>query len=469
MSFLKHSAWIVPCICIIVLSSTPTKSSAIPYFARKYRTTCSRCHVAVPKLNTFGKNFQLHGYQQPGDAKAGKIEFPEDKNVTLPENIPIAMMMENGVALDRAAGNQGSNSINSTTVFHIFGADSIAPDIGFFGELANQGGVTDVGKISLIFSHLGNQNIFGQVGNLDMVEHGVTEHDLFARTGYGIQDLGLGALGSPFALSAQRMGVRVYGLIGSDVTPDLIHAKPTGGEPAKPEGAKSEDGRPMALADSQKKGKKGADEDEMDAADPMDSMKGFLWEVGLYNSTNLSSGLATQTVNPGPSDYQARINAYFSGDSFIGIAGYTGLQSVAGIPGVAGPANRYKMFGPDFSYYFGKPFEKVQGVKVKPFNLLGGYLTGEAANPTGAGTSVAFHGYFAELDYAVSPKSMAFIRYDKVDSNNLGAFMPGAIVEGITANYTYYIRTNFWVGAEYTHDLTTTKQDMFGLVFDFAF
>jgi hypothetical protein len=201
----------------------------------------------------------------------------------------------------------------------------------------------------------------------------------------------------------------------------------------------------------------------------MDRLTGFLWEVGLYNSTNLSSGLPTQSVDPGPSDYQARVNMYFNGDSFIGVAGYSGLQSIAGVPGAFGPANRYQMVGPDFSYYFGKPFKKVEGVMLKPFNLIGGYLTGQVDNPFGTGQQVAFNGYFTELDYALSPRSMCFLRYDKVNSNSLGAFMPGAIVEGITADYTYYFRTNFWLGVEYTHDLTSTKQDMLGVLFDFAF
>lgn len=37
----------------------------IPVFARKYRTSCSTCHTAAPKLNALGEAFRLNGYRFP--------------------------------------------------------------------------------------------------------------------------------------------------------------------------------------------------------------------------------------------------------------------------------------------------------------------------------------------------------------------------------------------------------------------
>jgi len=37
----------------------------IPAFARQYRTTCSTCHTAAPKLNVMGEAFRLNGYRMP--------------------------------------------------------------------------------------------------------------------------------------------------------------------------------------------------------------------------------------------------------------------------------------------------------------------------------------------------------------------------------------------------------------------
>ena len=38
---------------------------AFPVFARKYKTSCSTCHYAFPKLNAFGKAFKNNGFRYP--------------------------------------------------------------------------------------------------------------------------------------------------------------------------------------------------------------------------------------------------------------------------------------------------------------------------------------------------------------------------------------------------------------------
>ncbi|MFQ6610492.1 MAG: hypothetical protein ACE5D7_06800 [Fidelibacterota bacterium] len=43
----------------------PETVTAIPAFARKYKTSCSTCHYAFPKLNSFGKAFKHNGYRYP--------------------------------------------------------------------------------------------------------------------------------------------------------------------------------------------------------------------------------------------------------------------------------------------------------------------------------------------------------------------------------------------------------------------
>lgn len=453
----QRAAVCLPLLVSLLLSAVPNRAIAIPYFARKYKTTCSRCHSDVPKLNSFGKNFQLHGYQQPGDKQANKIDFPEDKNLTLIDQLPVAFLIENQVQLDKAVGNQTADNIASPLVFHVFAADTIAPDIGFFGELASSDGVVSVGKAQAVFSDLGDRNIFFQVGNLDPTEHGVTEHDLFGRSGYAIQDLQLATSGG-YQLSSQHMGARVYGLLGAAVTPDLIHGKSSGTDETAPP-AKSGSGRPMALA-SPSLAQKGSKSDDLEqSADPMDELKGFLWEVGIFDSTNTNGNPNT----PNPSDFEARVNAYFGGDSFIGLSAYSGLMTVGG-----GAASRYRMAGPDLSFWYGKPIEKSKEMYVKPFDLLAGYMVGQVDNASDAGPRANWNGIFVEQDYMPSPRSVCFLRYDKVNGTNLDALTP-TFTEGLTANYTFYIRTNFWIGAEYTQDLTNAKQNLLGVLFNFAF
>jgi hypothetical protein len=55
------------------------KTNAIPTFARKYKTSCSTCHYAYPKLNAFGKAFENNGYRYPG----GDENFTKEEPVSL--------------------------------------------------------------------------------------------------------------------------------------------------------------------------------------------------------------------------------------------------------------------------------------------------------------------------------------------------------------------------------------------------
>jgi hypothetical protein len=47
------------------LAFWPGSAEAIPAFARRYQTSCTTCHVVIPKLNAFGIAFRNNGYRIP--------------------------------------------------------------------------------------------------------------------------------------------------------------------------------------------------------------------------------------------------------------------------------------------------------------------------------------------------------------------------------------------------------------------
>jgi hypothetical protein len=59
--------------------SLPDRAEAIPAFARKYKTSCVTCHLAVPKRNAFGEAFRRNGYTMP----AGDAEFVKQEPISL--------------------------------------------------------------------------------------------------------------------------------------------------------------------------------------------------------------------------------------------------------------------------------------------------------------------------------------------------------------------------------------------------
>jgi hypothetical protein len=61
-------------VAVAVALYSPS-ASALPAFARKYKTSCTTCHVIVPKLNAFGVAFRNNGYRVPfNDEKLVKQE-----------------------------------------------------------------------------------------------------------------------------------------------------------------------------------------------------------------------------------------------------------------------------------------------------------------------------------------------------------------------------------------------------------
>lgn len=64
---------------LISIGTALKNADAIPPFARKYKTACTTCHTAFPKLNPFGMAFRANGYRMPG----GDEIFVKDEPVLL--------------------------------------------------------------------------------------------------------------------------------------------------------------------------------------------------------------------------------------------------------------------------------------------------------------------------------------------------------------------------------------------------
>lgn len=50
---------------LVILMLGPGRVEAVPYFARRYNTSCGTCHVIPPKLNQTGEDFLARGYRFP--------------------------------------------------------------------------------------------------------------------------------------------------------------------------------------------------------------------------------------------------------------------------------------------------------------------------------------------------------------------------------------------------------------------
>lgn len=75
--FSNLNSWLAGSLLALFLGTIWIESAyAIPVFARKYRTSCSTCHIAIPKRNAFGETFRRNGYRMPVEDEVAVKEDP---------------------------------------------------------------------------------------------------------------------------------------------------------------------------------------------------------------------------------------------------------------------------------------------------------------------------------------------------------------------------------------------------------
>ena len=126
----------------------PTEASTIPAFARRYRTSCSTCHTAAPKLNPLGEAFRLNGYRFPINDKLFRKDDPVSLGAEpwkelwpraiwpgeLAESVPLAMRITNDVTAVRNAGANTRTSFRFPDEIYLLGAADFGDGIAAFLE-----------------------------------------------------------------------------------------------------------------------------------------------------------------------------------------------------------------------------------------------------------------------------------------------------------------------------------------------
>ena len=120
---------------------------AIPAWSRKYRTSCSTCHVAFPKLNYFGKAFRNNGYRFPAgqDSEATKeapVSLGADSYKKLfPHALwPSDLASVPPLAVRAVSRANASEDAETTTFefpheFELLTGGTLGETFSFFGEL----------------------------------------------------------------------------------------------------------------------------------------------------------------------------------------------------------------------------------------------------------------------------------------------------------------------------------------------
>jgi len=158
-------------------------ADAQPGFARKHEIACMLCHSTWPRLNEFGFNYLVNGYQLPdteGGGEAGKIKIADDLPLDNPATFPpFSLRLEGNTYLSRtthtpstgsgAGENEQAGGLFSSgeMVGNIIGGGTLTSNVSYWFELpqgSSQDNVT--GRITESM-FLGFHNIGGP-GNFNI-------------------------------------------------------------------------------------------------------------------------------------------------------------------------------------------------------------------------------------------------------------------------------------------------------------
>ena len=160
----------------------PSEAQAIPAFARKYAMTCTTCHTAPPRLNTFGERFLENGYQLPGTEDGGSIGKKNLGDISLDDVSQYLGLRLRGNVLTHyrfkqqsPAGTepgivQNKSELRFPEVFSLFTAGTLSKNIGFFAELESNlhERATGIERAFLTFDNLLGQDILHiRIGRID--------------------------------------------------------------------------------------------------------------------------------------------------------------------------------------------------------------------------------------------------------------------------------------------------------------
>jgi hypothetical protein len=173
LTFNKYSNLLKLIPIVILFFIVSEKSYSIPAFARKYKTSCTTCHIAVSKRNAFGEAFRRNGYvmtkrneklikEQPLKlgAEAWKEMWPDAIWPSdIPGQFPIAAVAQMRMEYDvnpEITGHQFD--FNMPFDFNFVYGGAFGEDVGFFG---NWSSVFGFGRMFFVLNDLiGPKDIF---------------------------------------------------------------------------------------------------------------------------------------------------------------------------------------------------------------------------------------------------------------------------------------------------------------------
>lgn len=111
-------------------------AEAIPAFARQYDLQCKVCHTRPPRLNSFGEQVHLMGFQLPSAARPRGLVGSLEEDGSLKSLIDsLALRMSGGLFEYSDSPRETERRFAPPDEFTLYMGRALAPDLSLFVEI----------------------------------------------------------------------------------------------------------------------------------------------------------------------------------------------------------------------------------------------------------------------------------------------------------------------------------------------
>lgn len=137
---------------------------AIPSYARQTGLSCTACHTVFPALNSFGRDFKLHGYVLTMvKTIKQEIKRKDEDNpkmfLQILANSPVSAMFQTGfTSLNKTIPGTQNNNVEFPQQFSLFYGGQISTNMGSFIQLtlSNGSGTVGLDNVDIRYSNQTN-------------------------------------------------------------------------------------------------------------------------------------------------------------------------------------------------------------------------------------------------------------------------------------------------------------------------
>jgi hypothetical protein len=136
---MKRWLLLVASMATVVGSLNVESAYAVPAFARQYDLQCNACHTRPPRLNRFGEQFHLMGFQLPSAARPGGIVGSvKDDGLAKTLIDSLALRVEGGLFEYVESPGETETKFVPPDEITLFIARPLLPDLSFFVEIEGE-------------------------------------------------------------------------------------------------------------------------------------------------------------------------------------------------------------------------------------------------------------------------------------------------------------------------------------------